>query len=82
MIYAVLFGIADKAIEQIKQVYPNNISQYEEYERNIYAALHCTAFICLAIGTAELYGGGRSGGISSIGGGGGFSGGGFGGGSR
>lgn len=83
MVYATLFGIADKVIEQFKEIYPDKISEFEEYNgtvimvhgcyRNMYAATQ------KALRAQRVQG---AGGSASIGGGGGFSGGGSGGGSR
>jgi len=38
MIYATLFGIADKVIEQFKKVYPERIPEIETYNRNVIIA--------------------------------------------
>ena len=83
MVYATLFGIADKVIEQFKQVYPEKIPEFETYNRNViiahsyYHSMHRSAQRALQAKRASG-GGGRA----SFGGGGGFSGGGRGGGSR
>ena len=83
LIYATLFGIADKVIEQFKQVYPEKIPEIETYNRNViiahsyYRSMHRSAQ--RAMQTKRASGGG---GRASFGGGGGFSGGGRGGGSR
>lgn len=83
MIYATLFGIADKVIEQFKQVYPEKMPEIETYNRNViiahsyYHSMHRSAQ--RAIQAKRASGGG---GRASYGGGGGFSGGGRGGGSR
>ncbi len=83
LIYATLFGIADKVIEQFKKVYPEKIPEIETYNRNViiahsyYHSMHRSAQ--RAIQAKRTSGGG---GRASIGGGGGFSGGGRGGGSR
>ncbi|MBQ9940363.1 MAG: DUF2207 domain-containing protein [Clostridia bacterium] len=83
MVYATLFGIADKVIKQFKEVYPEKIPEIETYDRNVviaysyYHSMHRSAQ--RAIQAKRTSGGG---GRASFGGGGGFSGGGRGGGSR
>ncbi len=83
MVYATLFGIADKVIKQFEKVYPDKIPEFENYNRNViiahsyYHSMHRSAE--RAEQQARTSG---SGGRSSVGGGGGFSGGGSGGGSR
>ena len=83
MVYATLFGIADKVIEQMKQVYPEILPELETYNRNViiahsyYHSMHRSAQRAMQAKRASG-GGGRV----SFGGGGGFSGGGRGGGSR
>lgn len=76
-------GIADKVIEQFKQVYPEKIPEFETYNRNViiahsyYHSMYSSAQRAMQAKRASG-GGGRA----SFGGGGGFSGGGRGGGSR
>jgi len=83
MVYATLFGIADKVLEQFKKVYPENIPELETYNRNViiahsyYRSMYRSSQRAMQ---ARRTGGG--GGRASFGGGGGFSGGGRGGGSR
>lgn len=83
MVYATLFGIADKAIEQFKKVYPNQIPEFDDYNRNViiahsyYRSMQSSAERAMQQERTSGLGG-----HSSIGGGGGFSGGGSGGGSR
>ena len=83
MVYATLFGIADKVIDQFKRVYPEKIPEFETYNRNViiahsyYHSMHRSAQRAMQAKRASG-GGGRA----SFGGGGGFSGGGRGGGSR
>ena len=83
MVYATLFGIADKVIKQFEQVYPDRVPEFESYNRNVIIAhsyhhsMHRSAQ--RAIQARRASGGGGS---ASFGGGGGFSGGGRGGGSR
>jgi len=83
MVYATLFGIADKVIAQFKKVYPDRIVEFESYNRNVFVAHSYYRTMYNATVRAEQKA--RSagmGGASSIGGGGGYSGGGSGGGSR
>ncbi len=83
LVYATLFGIADKVLKQLKTVYPEKIPELEYYNRNVivahsyYHSMHHSAQKALQ---ARRTGG--MGGRASMGGGGGFSGGGHGGGSR
>ncbi len=83
MVYATLFGIADKVIAQFKKVYPDRIVEFESYNRNVFVAHSYYRTMYNATVRAENKA--RSagmGGASSIRGGGGYSGGGRGGGSR
>lgn len=83
MVYATLFGIADKVLEQFKKVYPENIPEFETYNRNViiahsyYRSMYYQSQRAMQAKRASG-GGGRA----SFGSGGGFSGGGHGGGSR
>ena len=83
MVYATLFGIADKVIDQFKQVYPEKMPEIEAYNRNVviahsyYHSMHRSSQ--RAMQARRTSGGG---GRASYSGGGGFSGGGRGGGSR
>jgi hypothetical protein len=83
MVYATLFGIADKVLEQFKKVYPEKIPELETYNRNViiahsyYRSMYASSQ--RAMQARRTSGGG---GKASFGGGGGFSGGGRGGGSR
>lgn len=83
MIYATLFGIADKVIKQMKKVYPDKIPEIDNYNRNViiaysyYHGMHNS--MQRAMQEQRTSG---AGGHASLGGGGGFSGGGSGGGSR
>ena len=83
LVYATLFGIADKVIEQFGKVYPERLPELEDYNRNVvvahryYHSMHRSSQ--RAMQQRRSSGGG---GRSSFGGGGGFSGGGSGGGSR
>jgi len=83
MVYATLFSIADKVIEQFKKVYPENIPELETYNRNVviansyYRSMHRSSQRAMQARRTS-----GAGGRASFGGGGGFSGGGHGGGSR
>ena len=83
LIYATLFGIADKVITQFKEVYPEKLPEIESYNRNViiahsyYRSMHRSAQRAMQAKRTSGMGG-----RASFGGGGGFSGGGRGGGSR
>ncbi len=83
MVYATLFGTADKVIKQFEKVYPDRIPEFESYNTNVviahsyYHSMHRSAQRALQHKRTS-----GAGGHSSFGGGGGFSGGGSGGGSR
>lgn len=81
LVFAALLGIADKAMEQFKKVYPT-VTPYQEHAQYHYylAYRYHRAFYTAAISAQNRASGG--GGRSSFGGGGGFSGGGGGGGTR
>lgn len=83
MVYAALFGIAERVIKQLERVYPEKLPEIEVYNRNvIIASGYCRSMYMSsqrAIQDRRTNGGG---GRASFGGGGGFSGGGRGGGSR
>ncbi|MBQ7040010.1 MAG: DUF2207 domain-containing protein [Clostridia bacterium] len=84
MVYATLFGIADKVIKQMEKLYPNRVEEIESsYGRNVIIASSYNRSMYRsaqrAIQEKRSSGGG---GRASFGGGGGFSGGGSGGGSR
>lgn len=86
MVYAMLFGIADKVVRQLKVLYPAALSEIEAYDRRIvFAHSYCHAmFSSMRAREMELEAkrSSGSGGHASFGGGGGFSGGGIGGGAR
>lgn len=93
LVFASLFGIADKVAQQMKKIYPNFVNESEFYQshmdpiRTLYFANTFNRAINSGYSTGryQSMGGSRSfggGGSSSFGGGGGFSGGGSGGGSR
>lgn len=83
MVYATLFGIADKVLEQFKKVYPEKIPEFDTYNRDVliahsyYHSMYRSSQRAMQAKRASGMGG-----RSSLGGGGGFSGGGRGGGSR
>lgn len=83
IVYATLFGIAEKVIKQLEKIYPEKIPEIETYNRNVAVASAYYRSMYLssqrAIQAQRTSGGG---GRASFGGGGGFSGGGSGGGSR
>ncbi len=83
MIYAALFGIADKVIDQLEKLYPDKIPEVQSYNRNVIIA--CSYYRTMYRSSQSALQKQRSsgmGGRASFGGGGGFSGGGRGGGSR
>lgn len=83
MVYAALFGIADKVLAQFKKVYPERITEFESYNRNVLISYSYYRTMLRSTEKAEQAARASGfGGASSIGGGGGFSGGGAGGGSR
>lgn len=77
--FAMLLGIANKAIEQFEKVYPE-ATQYSENAQHYYLLAHSYTQSSYQVAQAARSAG--RGGRSSFGGGGGFSGGGFGGGTR
>lgn len=83
MVYATLFGIADKVIKQFEKVYPDRVPEFENYNRNVIIAhSYCHSMHRSAERAMQEERTSGQGGFASIGGGGGFSGGGTGGGSR
>lgn len=93
LVYAALFGIADKVAREMKRINPDFAQQSEFYSGDVdaWTTIYMANSINRALssgyssGRYESIGGSRSsggGGFSSMGGGGGFSGGGSGGGSR
>ena len=83
LVIATLLGIADKVLAQMKEIYPDRITEIEQYEYNTTMAgcYYGYMFHAMSAGESEARSAG-SGGSSSFGGGGGFSGGGSGGGTR
>lgn len=86
LVYALLFGIADKTARELKEIYPDSLPEIQELEtgtifaghiyRTMFTSMRAAEFEVEAARTAG------SGGHASFGGGGGFSGGGSGGGTR
>ena len=89
LVYAQLFGIADKVAQQFKKLYPSEFAMVAQssgmdvstmiYTMNWTNSMSTRAFNSAATRTGSISG---TGGHTSFGGGGGFSGGGFGGGAR
>lgn len=91
LVYATLFGLADKVLSELKRVYPDKIIDLDDYEKTViistayYSAMYNSSPLIrksldaarYAVMAAEGFGG-----ATSIDGGGGFSGGGGGGGTR
>lgn len=83
LIYAALFGIGERVIEQMKEVYPEKIPEIESYNRNVViAAGYYHGMYSSSRRGMQAKRAAGAGGRASFGGGGGFSGGGSGGGSR
>lgn len=83
IIYATLFGIAEKVLKQLEKVYPEKIPELESYNRNVIIATSYYRSMYLSSQRAiQARRASGRGGRASFGGGGGFSGGGSGGGSR
>ena len=80
MVYAALLGVAKQVMEQLRQLYPGQLAQVEQYQRYLQSTAHWNAYLAGAVERrrqetqAVRFGGG--GGIASLGGGGGASGGG------
>lgn len=84
MVYALMFGIADKLEPQIRQLYPELMPQLEQHQRYVHYTCYYNGLMYAAYSRERLrrtpsHRSGGSGGRVSIGGGGGFSGGGGGG---
>ena len=83
LIYASLFGSADKVLEGMKKLYPNSIPEIETYTRHVnMTGMYYSSMYRSMIRAEQKARSAGSGGRASFGGGGGFSGGGVGGGSR
>lgn len=80
--YAMLFGIADTIMQQMKQLYPEISVEIDMYYRNVYMAHFYSSMLYSSMRSAEQKRSSGSGGSASFGGGGGSFGGGSGGGSR
>ena len=80
MVYAALLGVAKQVMEQLRQLYPGQLAQVEQYQRYLQSTAHWNTYLAGAVERrrqetqAVRFGGG--GGIASLGGGGGASGGG------
>lgn len=80
MVYAALLGVAKQVMEQLRQLYPGQLAQVEQYQRYLQSTAHWNAYLAGAVERRRQetqvvrFGGG--GGIASLGGGGGASGGG------
>lgn len=86
MVWAVLFGVADKVIKELKHVYPDKTDEWDLYDRHVVITRGYSYGMYSSMRTREqqiqAQRSGGSGGRASFGGGGGFSGGGCGGGGR
>lgn len=89
LVYAALFGIADKVLKQFKDIYPDKIYEFNRYETTVNTGYDFVRIMNIGYRRAnyskfssEVTRSIGSGGFTSIGGGGGFSGGGNGGGVR
>ncbi|MBP3381781.1 MAG: DUF2207 domain-containing protein [Clostridia bacterium] len=86
MVWAVLFGIADKVIDQLKHIYPEKMEEWDVYTRHVIITRGYSHGMYASMRAREqqleAQRSGGSGGRASFGGGGGFSGGGVGGGGR
>ena len=80
MVYAVLLGIAEQVLEQVRTLYPRQLSQVERYQRCLRGTNRYNHYLYAAVArqrqAAQAARSGGSGGFASLGGGGGFSGGG------
>ncbi len=86
MVWAVLFGIADKVVKELKNMYPDRAEEWDMYNRHVIITRGYShgMYDSMRAREQELQAqrSGGSGGRASFGGGGGFSGGGVGGGGR
>lgn len=86
MVWAVLLGVADKVIKELRDLYPERVEEWDAYDRRVvvtrgyYHGMYSSMRAREQEIQAQRSSG--SGGRASFGGGGGFSGGGFGGGGR
>lgn len=87
LVYAALFGIADKVAEELKEINPKAFEEvvgydYSTFHRVIFLSNHYGTSMTKVVSAQTASSVAGHGGFSSFGGGGGFSGGGFGGGAR
>lgn len=86
MVFAVLLGIADKVIQELRDIYPDRMDEWDTYNRRVVITRGYYYGMYHSMRTREqeiqAQRSGGSGGHASFGGGGGFSGGGIGGGGR
>ena len=91
LVYATLFGLAKKVLDELKKVYPNELTKIENYSYNYYVShLYYQSIYTSSLQARQAINAARLahmaasglGGAVSLGGGGGFSGGGHGGGTR
>ncbi len=87
LVYAALFGIADKVAEELKEINPEAFEKvvgydYPTFHRVIFLSNHYGMSMTKVVSAQNSSSVAGHGGFSSFGGGGGFSGGGFGGGAR
>ncbi len=86
MVFAVLFGIADKVIKELRHLYPAQVEEWDVYDRHIFVTrgYYHGMYSSMRAREQEIQAqrSGGSGGRASFGGGGGFSGAGVGGGGR
>ena len=80
MVYAALLGIAEQVLEQVRTLYPRQLSQVERYQRYLRGTNRYNHYLYAAVArqrqAAQAARSVGSGGLASFGGGGGFSGGG------
>ena len=80
MVYAALLGIAEQVLEQVRTLYPRQLSQVDQYQRCLRGTNRYNHYLYAAVvrqrQAAQAARSGGSGGSASFGGGGGFSGGG------
>lgn len=80
MVYAALLGIAEQVLEQVRTLYPRQLSQVERYQRYLRGTNRYNHYLYAAVArqrqAAQAARSVGSGGSASFGGGGGFSGGG------
>ena len=76
MVYAALLGIAEQVLEQVRTLYPQQLSQVERYQRYLHGTNQYNHYLYAAVArqrqAAQAARSGGSGGFASLGGGGGF----------